>query len=130
MKTLFASIATLVFVGSVSASNESFIYHGFEVGNGDLYGGYSISDHMTAVQPGIGDRSDRSRSPTTRATDSYDHFVMHNEDTYSGEPRSEKRSATRPGIGDSSDRMSRRNLSGNDSYSAWVEGNPDQESSF
>ena len=110
MKKLATSIATLVFAGSASASNESFIYHGFEENNPDLYAGYSAVESRTAVQPGIGDSSDRSRWASTTATDSYDNYVRSNPDNYSGFSRSEVRTAMRPGIGDSSRRMERRSM--------------------
>jgi len=41
MQKLLTAFATLALAGSVNASNESFIYHGFEKGNPDLYAGYS-----------------------------------------------------------------------------------------
>jgi len=130
MKKLATSIATLVFAGSVSASNESFIYHGFEENNPDLYAGYSAVESRTAVQPGIGDSSDRSRWASTTATDSYDNYVSRNPDNYSGFSRSEARTAMRPGIGDSSGRLERKSMLRSDSYDSWVQGSPDQESGF
>ncbi len=130
MKKLVTSIATLVFAGSVSASNESFIYHGFEENNPDLYAGYSAVESRTAVQPGIGDSTDRSRSTTLNTRDSYDTFVMDNPDNYSGASRSDTRTAMRPGIGDSSMGLRQRSSMRPDSYDAWVAGNPDQESGF
>lgn len=130
MKKLVTSIATLVFAGSVSAASESFIYHGFEENNPDLYGGYSAMEQRTAVQPGIGDSSDRSRPSMVMIRDSYGDWVKDNPDDYSGFSRSEERTAMRPGIGDRSDRMQRRLPLSSDSYDTWVSGNPDQGSGF
>ena len=84
MKRFGTSIATLVFAGSVGAADESFIYHGFEKNNPDLYSGYSVSDARTAVQPGIGDESDRLRPSMTPIGDSYADWVRNNPDDYSG----------------------------------------------
>ena len=78
MKKIATTIATLMFAGTVSAANESFIYHGFEVNNPDLYSGYAASEAATAIQPGIGDRSHSSRPMTTSFTDSYQRFTMNN----------------------------------------------------
>ena len=130
MKKLVTAIASIVFAGSVSASNESFIYHGFEVNNPDLYAGYEATEEATATQPGIGDRWDRSRSQTLRTPDSYDIFVMSNPDNYSGDSRSVSLTPMRPEIGDSTGRAHQSSLMRQDSYDAWVAGNPDQESSF
>ncbi len=130
MKKLVVSIASIVFAGSVSASNESFIYHGFEVDNPDLYAGYEATDEATATQPGIGDRWDRSRSQSLRTPDSYDIFVMGNPDNYSGDSKSAGVTSTRPEIGDSMGRTRHSSLMRHDSYDAWVAGNPDQESGF
>ena len=130
MKKLATTIATLAFAGSVSAADESFIYHGFEKNNPDLYGGYLASEAATAVQPGIGDRASHSRPMSTHFTDSYETYTMKNPDVYSGGLRTERRTATQPGIGDSSERSQRWSLSRSDSYDVWVRGNPDQESGF
>ena len=130
MKKLVTTIASIVFAGSVSASDESFIYHGFEVNNPDLYAGYSATDEATAVQPGIGDRGDRSGSQSLRTPDSYDVFVMNNPDNYSGDSRSVSVTSMRPEIGDSTGRTHQSSLMRHDSYDAWVAGNPDQESGF
>jgi len=130
MKKLITSIATLVFAGSVSATNESFIYHGFEANNPDLYAGYSAVEARTAVQPGIGDSSDRSRLTSMRTSDSYDAFVTDNPDNYSGAARSATQTAMRPEIGDRTGRMEQMSSVSRTSYDAWVSSNPDQESGF
>ena len=130
MKKFATTIATLMFAGTVSAANESFIYHGFEVNNPDLYSGYAASEAATAIQPGIGDRSHSSRPMTTSFTDSYQTFTMNNPDQYSGVSRSDQMTGVQPGIGDRIDRSRRLSGSSSDSYDAWVAGNPDQESSF
>ncbi len=130
MKKLIMSMASIVFAGSVGAADESFIYHGFEVNNPDLYAGYKATDAATAVQPGIGDRWDSSRSQSMSTSDSYDIFVMNNPDSYSGDSRSDNVTSMRPEIGDSTGRTQQRSLIRHDSYDAWVAGNPDQESGF
>ena len=130
MNKVITSIATLAIVGSVNAENESFIYHGFEKNNPDLYAGYSVEDRRTAVQPGIGDSSDRSRPPSARVADSYGDWVANNPDGYSGIEGAGHRTAVQPGVGDFTDNIMKRRLDlmRNDSYDAWVAGNPDQES--
>ena len=116
MKKLITSIATLVFAGSVGASSESFIYHGFEVKNPDLYGGYSATESSVAVQPGVGD--------------SYGTYTMQNPDQYAGFSRSDDRTAMRPEIGDRTGGLQQGWSESHISYDHWVKGNPDQESSF
>lgn len=130
MKKVITSIATLALAGSVSAANESFIYHGFEENNPDLYSGYSEEDTRTAVQPGIGDSSDRSTSPSSRSTDSYGDWVAKNPDDYSGIGSAGHSTAVQPGVGDFTDNIMKRKLDlmRSDSYDAWVAGNPDQAS--
>lgn len=54
MKRLFAAIATITLMASASVSADSF-YGGFSDGNPELYPYTSQSDHMTGVQPGVGD---------------------------------------------------------------------------
>jgi hypothetical protein len=54
MKRLFAAIATITLMASASVSADSF-YGGFSGGNSELYPNGSQSDHMTGVQPGVGD---------------------------------------------------------------------------
>ncbi len=57
MKTIITTIAATLFATSLSADD---IYHGFEVGNSDLYRGYTrTTSEITAVQPGVGDGFDR-----------------------------------------------------------------------
>ncbi len=129
MKKVITSIATLVIAGSVSAANESFIYHGFEENNPDLYSGYSAVETRTAVQPGVGDSSDRSRPSMVTISDSYGHWVKGNPDAYSGFSRAGQRTGMHPGIGDRYHAVSMQrklDLLRSDSYDAWVEGNPDQ----
>lgn len=130
MKRLGTSIATLIFAGSVGAADESFIYHGFEKNNPDLYSGYSISEAKTAVQPGVGDRSDLSPRSTAMIRDSYAHWVTGNPDSYSGFARPGQVSGMHPGVGDSyhAESMQRKmDLMRHDSYDVWTAGNPDQE---
>ena len=130
MKKIFTACATLALVSTVNASNESFIYHGFERGNPDLYAGYSATEQATAVQPGIGDSSDSSRWVAQDNQTSYDFFVMNNPDTYSGESPLEAATYVVPGIGDSAYGRPARLYSFETSYDSWVRGNPDQESGF
>ncbi len=130
MKKFTASFAILVFAGSAGASDESFIYHGFEAGNPDLYGGYSLVETRTAVQPGIGDSSDRSELSMAPIRDSYAHWVRSNPDAYSGFSRPGQLTGVHPGIGDRFHTVSmQRKLDsmGSDSYDEWTKGNPDQE---
>jgi len=57
MKTIITTIAATLFAASVSAAD---IYHGFEIGNSDLQGGYTRSnDDISAMQQGVGDGFDR-----------------------------------------------------------------------
>ncbi len=130
MKKLSTAIAALAFAGSASAYDATFIYNGFQKDNPDLYNGYSSSETATAVQPGIGDRLDRSRLTLISANDSYDVFVMNNPDTYSGKSGSDERTAMSGGIGDRFDRLEKRSNLTSTSYDMWVHGNPDQESGF
>ena len=130
MKKLSTAIAALAFAGSASAYDATFIYNGFQKDNPDLYNGYSHSEMATAIQPAIGDSSDRSRSASASENTSYDRFVMSHPDNYSGDLGSEQTTATYSGVGDSSDRMGSRSSFGATSYDMWVRGNPDQESSF
>ena len=130
MKKLLTACATLALAGTVHASNESFIYHGFEKGNPDLYAGYSSVDRATAVQPGIGDDSGTLRGVAQSQVTSYDMFVMNNPDTYSGEKQATTTIAVAPGIGDSTYERTSRSSMAETSYDAWVRGNPDQESGF
>ena len=128
MKKILTACATLALAGTVNASSESFIYHGFEKGNPDLYAGYSATEQATAVQPGIGNSSDSSRRVAQSAKTSYDVFVMNNPDNYSGESLSRDTTAIAPGIGDRTHGRIDNSYPVLDSYDAWVRGNPDQES--
>ncbi len=130
MKRFATTIATLMFAGTVSAADESFIYHGFEVNNPDLYSGYAVTEAATAVQPGIGDRSHSSRPMSTSFANSYETYTRNNPDQYSGVSRSDQMTAVQPGIGDRIEHSRSRTGTSSDSYDAWVAGNPDQESSF
>lgn len=128
MKKLVTTAAALAFVGSVSASNKAFIYHGFDKNNPDLYAGYTSGESVSAVQPGIGDNFDRSAWASLESNDSYGTFVMDNPDNYSGSSRSDVDTAVNPGIGDSSVLMQGGSSLGRTSYDLWVSGNPDQDS--
>ena len=130
MKKLSTAIAALAFAGSAGADDATCIYNGFQKDNPDLYNGYSHSEMETAIQPAIGDSSDRSRRTSVGTKDSYDVFVMNNPDTYSGELGSEEATSMRSGIGDHSDRLENRSSLSSTSYDMWVRGNPDQESGF
>ncbi len=130
MKRLVTSIVTLVFAGSVGAADDSFIYHGFEKHNPDLYSGYASSAERTAVQPGVGDRADRSQRSTAMARDSYSHWVADNPDSYSGYARPGQMAGMHSGVGDRFHAVSMQrklDLMSSDSYDAWTAGNPDQE---
>lgn len=111
MKKLFATIATVVFSGSIQAASDVEVYHGWAAGNPDL-----TSDVVTL-------RSDVF--PASYDVIVYNGFERGNSELSFGSESAAARLATQPGIGDSVDTMARGELRGFSIYNGFEIGNPE-----
>ena len=111
MNKLFATIATLVFTGSVHAASDSQVYHGWASGNPDL------SSDVDAVAL-------TSRVPSgPPGSDIYNGFERGNAELSYGSETLAARLGGQPGIGDGSAGMGRGSVSS--IYRGFEIGNPD-----
>lgn len=111
MRTLFATIATVVFAGSVQAASDSQVYHGWAAGNPDLssdFGGVSVQSEV---------------SPGSQDSFVYNGFEQGNTELSHGAENIAAQLAVQPGVGDSVETMNRGRLSS--IYHGFEVGNPD-----
>ena len=111
MKKLIATIATVVFAGSVHAALDSEVYHGWAAGNPDLSSG--VVTVKSDVSPGSYDAI------------VYNGFQQGNSELSFGSESVAVQLAVQPGIGDSFDTMDRSSLSSSSVYNGFEIGNPD-----
>ena len=113
MKKLFATIAIVVFAGSVHAASDAEVYRGLATDNPDL----STDLDSVVVQSEV-------------SLGSYDAFVYSgfengNSELSFGSESVAAELAVQPGIGDSFDFLDRSSLSGVSVYNGFEIGNPD-----
>ena len=112
MKKFFATIATVVFAGSVHAASDADVYHGWAAGNPDL-----STDVSSLVQSVV------SRGSYEALV--YNGFEQGNSELSFESESVAIRLASQPGIGDSMGSLDRISLSGSNIYNGFEVGNPD-----
>ena len=113
MNKLFATIATVIFAGSVYAASDSEVYRGWAAGNPDL----STDLDRVAVPPEV--------SPGSYDAFVYNGFENGNPELSFGWENVAAELAVQPGIGDRFDSVDRSLLSSFSIYNGFEIGNPD-----
>ena len=111
MKKLFATIATVVFAGSVHAASDAEVYNGWAAGNPDL------SSDVVTVKSDV--------SPASYDIVVYNGFERGNSERSYGSESVAVQLAVQPGVGDSFNHMDRRALFTSSIYRGFEIGNPD-----